>query len=82
MALDALEGRLRQFTGDTTCVRRASAHGCATYKIPRYWKLVEAFPLTVTGQGAEVPHARDPAEERKFSRDAESAERSAGPTVS
>jgi fatty-acyl-CoA synthase len=22
----------------------------ATYKIPRYWKFVEAFPLTVTGK--------------------------------
>jgi len=22
----------------------------ATYKIPRYWKLVEAFPITVTGK--------------------------------
>ena len=22
----------------------------ATYKIPRYWKLVESFPLTVTGK--------------------------------
>jgi fatty-acyl-CoA synthase len=22
----------------------------ATYKIPRYWKLVESFPMTVTGK--------------------------------
>jgi fatty-acyl-CoA synthase len=22
----------------------------ATYKVPRYWKLVEAFPMTVTGK--------------------------------
>jgi acyl-CoA synthetase (AMP-forming)/AMP-acid ligase II len=22
----------------------------ATYKIPRYWKLVDAFPMTVTGK--------------------------------
>ena len=22
----------------------------ATYKIPRYWKLVETFPMTVTGK--------------------------------
>jgi fatty-acyl-CoA synthase len=22
----------------------------ATYKVPRYWKLVETFPLTVTGK--------------------------------
>jgi len=30
---------------------RAFCHGAiATYKIPRYWKLVDAFPLTVTGK--------------------------------
>jgi fatty-acyl-CoA synthase len=22
----------------------------ATYKIPRYWKLVDAFPMTITGK--------------------------------
>ncbi len=22
----------------------------ATYKIPRYWKIVDAFPMTVTGK--------------------------------
>ena len=30
---------------------RAFCHGAiATYKIPRYWKLVDAFPMTVTGK--------------------------------
>ena len=30
---------------------RTFCHGAiATYKIPRYWKLVDAFPLTVTGK--------------------------------
>ena len=30
---------------------RAFCHGeIATYKIPRYWKFVESFPLTVTGK--------------------------------
>jgi len=30
------------------------ADGCrgaiATYKIPRYWKLVDGFPMTITGK--------------------------------
>ena len=35
-------------TGDQL---RAFCHGeIATYKIPRYWKFVDAFPLTVTGK--------------------------------
>ena len=35
-------------TGDRL---RAFCHGAiATYKIPRYWKLVDAFPMTVTGK--------------------------------
>ena len=35
-------------TGDQL---RAFCHGAiATYKIPRYWKLVDAFPMTVTGK--------------------------------
>ena len=30
---------------------RAACHGrIATYKIPRHWKFVNAFPLTVTGK--------------------------------
>ena len=30
---------------------RIFCHGeIATYKIPRYWKLVDAFPMTVTGK--------------------------------
>jgi fatty-acyl-CoA synthase len=30
---------------------RAFCYGAiATYKIPRYWKLVDAFPMTVTGK--------------------------------
>ena len=35
-------------TGDQL---RGFCHGAiATYKIPRYWKLVDAFPMTVTGK--------------------------------
>ncbi len=30
---------------------RAACQGCiATYKIPRYWKFVDSFPMTVTGK--------------------------------
>jgi len=29
----------------------AQCRGCiATYKIPRYWKFVDSFPMTVTGK--------------------------------
>ena len=35
-------------TGDD--LRAACSGRIATYKIPRYWKFVEAFPLTVTGK--------------------------------
>ena len=31
----------------------------ASYKIPRYWKIAESFPMTFTGKVAEAPHARD-----------------------
>jgi fatty-acyl-CoA synthase len=35
----------------TTADLRAVCHGrIATYKIPRYWKIVDAFPMTVTGK--------------------------------
>ena len=35
----------------TDHILRAFCHGqIATYKIPRYWKLVETFPMTVTGK--------------------------------
>ena len=30
----------------------------ATFKIPRYWKFVEEFPMTVTRKGPEVQDAR------------------------
>jgi fatty-acyl-CoA synthase len=37
-----------RMTGDEL---RAACHGrIATFKIPRYWKFVDAFPLTVTGK--------------------------------
>ena len=31
-------------------LRAACAGRIATYKIPRYWKFVDGFPLTVTGK--------------------------------
>ena len=35
-------------------MRRSSSAFCtrkiATFKIPRYWKFVDAFPMTVTGK--------------------------------
>ncbi|MDF5938850.1 hypothetical protein P4234_14770 [Pseudomonas aeruginosa] len=35
----------------------------AHFKIPRHFKFVDEFPMTVTGK-IQVPHARDPASKR------------------
>ena len=31
-------------------LRAPAAGGIARFKIPRYWKLVDGFPMTVTGK--------------------------------
>src|SRR5260370_6509704 len=35
----------------------------ASYKIPRHWKLVDSFPMTVTGKGQKVKMREDAVEE-------------------
>ena len=38
------------FTATTETLTAACRGRIATYKIPRYWKIVDAFPRTVTGK--------------------------------
>jgi fatty-acyl-CoA synthase len=43
--------RLREGTTATAEDLFAACRGqIATYKIPRYWKFVDAFPMTITGK--------------------------------
>jgi fatty-acyl-CoA synthase len=43
--------RLREGATMTADDLTAACRGrIATYKIPRYWKLVDAFPMTITGK--------------------------------
>jgi fatty-acyl-CoA synthase len=43
--------RPREGSGLTVEQLAAACEGCiATFKIPRYWKLVDSFPMTVTGK--------------------------------
>jgi fatty-acyl-CoA synthase len=43
--------RLRDDARATAESLIAACRGCiATYKIPRYWKFVDSFPMTITGK--------------------------------
>jgi fatty-acyl-CoA synthase len=43
--------KLREGASMTPDELTAACRGrIATYKIPRYWKLVDAFPMTITGK--------------------------------
>jgi fatty-acyl-CoA synthase len=53
--------RLREGTKVTPEELIAACRGrIATYKIPRYWKFVDSFPMTVTGKTQKYRSARSP----------------------
>jgi fatty-acyl-CoA synthase len=59
----------------TACLEKHCNERLASYKVPRYWKLTDAFPMTVTGKIQKYRLRELAAEE--FGRQADAAEETA-----